>query len=142
MAQAQNGDAVKVRYTGKLHDGTIFESSEERDGLEFQLGGQQILPGVEKAVVGMSVGESKTITIAASDAYGPHRPELTVAVKRSDLPDDIEPEVGRQLVVRQPSGKASRVTVTDVDEESVTLDGNHPLAGKDLTFDLQLLEIG
>ena len=142
MAQAQNGDAVKVHYTGKLDDGRVFESSEGRDPLEVQLGGQQILPGVEKAVVGMSVGESKTVTIAASDAYGPHRPELSTVVKRAELPDDIDPEVGQQLLMRQPSGEELRVMVIDADEDSVTLDGNHPLAGEDLTFDLQLVEIG
>ena len=141
MAQAQNGDTVKVHYTGKLDDGTVFESSEGRDPLEFQLGNQQVLSGIERAVVGMNVGESKTTTIAASDAHGPHRPELAVVVKRAELPDDIEPEVGQQLLMRQPSGEALRVTVTDAGEESVTLDGNHPLAGKDLTFDLQLVEI-
>ncbi len=104
MAQAQNGDVVKVHYSGKLGDGTVFESSEGRPPLEVQLGGKRILPGVEKAVVGMSVGESKTITIAASDAYGRHRPELRVVVKRTELPDDIKPEVGQQL----PFGSGGR----------------------------------
>lgn len=141
MAQAQNGDLVKVHYTGKLDNGTVFESSEGRDPLEVQLGAQQILPSIEKAVVGMSVGESKTVTIAAGDAYGPHRPELTMVVKRSQLPDDIEPEVGQQLLMRQPSGRELRVIVAGVDEDDVTLDGNHPLAGEDLTFDLQLVGI-
>lgn len=142
MAQAQNGDTVKVHYTGKLEDGTVFQSSEGGDPLEFQLGQQQILPGIEKAVVGMDVGESKTTTIPADDALGPHRPDLVAVVPRAELPDDIQPEVGQQLLMREASGQELRVLVTDTDADSVTLDGNHPLAGRDLTFDLQLVEIG
>lgn len=141
MAPAQNGDVVKVHYTGKLDDGTVFESSDGRDPLEFQLGGKQVLPGVEKAVVGMNVGESKTTTIPASEAYGQHRPELSVVVKRTELPDHIDPEVGQQLLMRQPSGQELRVTVTDANDETLTLDGNHPLAGQDLVFDLRLVEV-
>lgn len=142
MAQAQNGDIVKVHYTGKLDDGTVFESTQGRDPLELQLGKQQVLPDIEKAVIGMNVGQSKTTTVAAIDAHGPHRPELVMVVKRAELPDDIKAEVGQQLLIRQPSGQELRLTVTDADDDSVTLDGNHPLAGKDLTFDLQLVEIG
>lgn len=141
MAQAQNGDIVKVHYTGKLDDGTIFGSSQGSDPLEFQLGQQQVLPGIEDAVVGMDVGESKTTIIPASEAHGPHRDELVVAVNRAELPDDVEPQVGQPLLMRHPNGQELRVTVTNTDDDSITLDGNHPLAGKDLTFDLELVEI-
>ncbi len=141
MAQVQNGNVVKVHYTGKLDDGSVFVSSEGRDPLEFEVGGQQVLPGIERAVVGMNVGESKTAVVPAGEAHGPHRPELVVQVKRTELPDELDPEVGQQLLVRQPTGQELTVTVTGADEESVTVDGNHPLAGKDLTFDLELVEI-
>lgn len=142
MTQAQNGDIVKVHYTGKLEDGTVVVSSEGRDPAQFELGKQQVLPGIERAVVGMNVGESKTAIIPASDAHGPHRPELVVVVRRAELPDEIKAEVGQQLLMRQPSGQELQVTVTDADDDSVTLDANHPLAGQDLTFDLELVEIG
>ena len=141
MAQAQNGDSVKVHYTGKLDDGSVFDSSVERDPLEFQLGQEQLIPGFEKAVVGMEVGQSKTVNIPADEAYGPHRQELVLEVGRSEFPDEIKPKVGEQLRMRQPDGREFRVWVTAEAEDTVTLDGNHPLAGKDLTFDLQLIEI-
>jgi peptidylprolyl isomerase len=142
MAHAKNGDIVKIHYTGKLHDGRVFASSEGGDPLEFQLGKQQVLAGIDKAVVGMNVDESKTTTIPASDAFGPRRDELVAAVKRAEFPDDIKPEVSERLLMRQANGQEMQVTVIDADDDSVTLDGNHPLAGKDLTFDLQLVEIG
>lgn len=142
MAQAQNGDIVKVHYIGTLDDGTIFGSSEGRDPLEFQLGERRVLPAIEEAVVGMNVGESKKTKIPADEAHGHHRPELVLVVKREEFPENINSEVGQQLLMRQPTGQELQVTVTNADQESVTLDGNHPLAGKDLTFELQLVEIG
>ncbi len=141
MSQAQNGDSVKVHYTGKLEDGSVFDSSVDGQPLEFQLGQEQLIPGLEKAVVGMEVGQSKTVEIPADEAYGPHRQELVLVVARAEFPDEIEPKVGEQLRVQQPDGREFQVKVTDQSDDSVTLDGNHPLAGKDLTFDLQLVEI-
>jgi peptidylprolyl isomerase len=141
MAQAQNGDNVRVHYTGKLDDGSVFDSSADGDPLEFQLGKEQLIPGFEKAVVGMEVGQSKTVKIPAGEAYGPHRQEMVLVVGRDEFPDEIEPKVGEQLRVRESDGREFQVRVTDESDDTVTLDGNHPLAGKDLTFDLQLVEI-
>ncbi len=141
MAQAKDGDSVKVHYTGKLDDGSVFDSSVDGDPLAFQLGQDQLIPGFEKAVVGMDVGQAKTITIPASEAYGPHREELVLVVGRDEFPDEIEPKVGEQLRVQEPDGREIQVRVTDESDDNVTLDANHPLAGKDLTFDLELVEI-
>ncbi|NQT15391.1 MAG: peptidylprolyl isomerase [Planctomycetes bacterium] len=142
MAQAQSGDLVKVHYTGKLDDGTVFDSSTAREPLEFKLGDDQLIPGFENAVVGMNAGESKTVKIAADEAYGPRRQEMVLVVNRAQFPDEIDPKVGEQMRMRDPNGREFRANVTDASEETVTLDGNHPLAGEDLTFDIQLVEIG
>ncbi|HID96064.1 MAG TPA: peptidylprolyl isomerase [Candidatus Latescibacteria bacterium] len=141
MAQAKNGDTVKVHYTGKLEDGTVFDTSINRDPLQFTIGGGQLIPGFEQAVVGMNPGESKTAKVPADKAYGPHLEEMVLVVDRNQFPVDLKPEVGQQLQSRQPDGRTFVVTVTDVSESSVTLDANHPLAGKDLIFDIQLIEI-
>ncbi len=141
MAQAKNGDTVKVHYTGKLNDGTVFDTSTDRDPLQFTIGQGQVIPGFEQAVVGMNSGESKTTKVSADKAYGPHRKEMVLVIERSQLPVDLKPKVGQQLQSRQADGRTIRVMVTDVSESSVTLDANHPLAGKDLTFDIQLVEI-
>jgi peptidylprolyl isomerase len=141
MAQAKNGDTVKVHYTGKLEDGTVFDTSIERDPLQFTIGEGRVIPGFEQTVVGMNPGESKTTKIPADKAYGPHRKEMVLVVDRNQFPVDLKPKVGQQLQSRQADGGAMRVTVTDVSESSVTLDANHPLAGKDLTFDVRLVEI-
>ena len=141
MAQAKKGDTVKVHYTGKLEDGTVFDTSIERDPLQFTIGEGQVIPGFEQAVVGMNPGESKTTKVPADKAYGPHRKEMVLAVDRNQFPVDLKPKIGQQLQSRQADGRTIRVTVTDVSESSVTLDANHPLAGKDLTFDIQLVEI-
>ncbi len=140
MAQAKQGDSVKVHYTGKLEDGTVFDSSEGRPPLEFKLGEGKIIPGFESGIVGMSPGDSRTITIPAEQAYGPHAQDKVLTVERSQIPADLSPKVGMQLEVRQ-QGQAIPVRVTDVSDSSVTLDANHPLAGKDLIFDTQLVEI-
>ena len=140
-AQAKDGDTVKVHYTGKLEDGTVFDTSIERDPLQFTIGEGQLIPGFEQAVVGMSPGESKTVEIPADEAYGPYREELVMVVDRDQLPEDLQPEVGQQLQIRQPDGQTILVKVIDVSESSVTLDANHPLAGKDLTFDIELVEV-
>ena len=142
MAQAKPNDTVKVHYTGRLNDGTVFDSSAEREPLQFTLGEGQVIPGFESAVLGMTAGESKTITIAADQAYGPRRDDLILAVGRDQFPADITPEVGQQLQVRQTNGDVALVTVAEVGEAAVKLDANHPLAGHDLTFDIQLVAIG
>ncbi|MFP4437813.1 MAG: peptidylprolyl isomerase [Chloroflexaceae bacterium] len=141
MAEAKQGDTVKVHYTGKLDDGTVFDTSAEREPLQFTIGQGQIIPGFEEAVVGMNEGESKTTQIPSDAAYGPHRDEMIVEVDRSQFPPNLDPEVGQQLQIRQPDGQAIVVTVTDLSDESATLDANHPLAGKDLTFDIELVQV-
>ncbi|MCW3135256.1 MAG: peptidylprolyl isomerase [Methanophagales archaeon] len=141
MAQAKPGDTVKVHYTGKLEDGTVFDTSTDRDPLQFTIGERKIIPGFEQAVVGMNPGESKTIKVPMDEAYGPHREEMVMVVDRNQLPVDLIPEVGQQLQSRQPDGQTMVVTVIGVSESSVTVDANHPLAGKDLTFDILLVEI-
>ncbi|MCE5313455.1 MAG: peptidylprolyl isomerase [Armatimonadota bacterium] len=141
MAQAKQGDCVKVDYTGKLKDGSVFDTSENREPLEFTIGGGQIIPDFELAVLGMNPGDSKTIDVPAARAYGPHHEDMVISVDRKQFPEDISPEVGEQLEIRQSGGQSAVVTVTEVNDESVILDANHPLAGKDLIFDIQLVEI-
>jgi peptidylprolyl isomerase len=141
MAQAKHGDTVKVHYTGKLEDGTVFDTSINRDPLQFTIGEGQIIPGFEQAVVGMNPGESKTTKVPADKAYGPQHKERVLLARRNQFPVDLKPEVGQKLQIRRTDGQTSVVTVTDVSESSVTLDANHPLAGKDLTFDIQLIEL-
>lgn len=141
MVQAKDGDTVKVHYTGKLEDGTVFDSSEERAPLEFTIGSGQIIPGFEQAVIGMEPGEAKTATIPPEEAYGPHREDMTLTVDRGQFPEDINPEPGQQLQIQQPDGRAAVVTVSDVSASTVTLDANHPLAGQPLTFDIRLVDI-
>ena len=141
MTEAKNGDTVKVHYTGKLDDGAVFDTSTNRDPLQFTIGKDQVIPGFEQTIIGMNPGKSKTTKIPADKAYGPHRKEMVLVVDRNQLPVDLKPEVGQQLQNRQADGRTIRVTITEVSESSVTLDANHPLAGKDLTFDVQLVEI-
>jgi peptidylprolyl isomerase len=141
MAQAKPGDTVKVHYTGKLDDGTVFDSSANRDPLEFTIGSGSIIPGFERAVVGMSKGESKTEVIPTTEAYGPYQEEMVVTIDRQQMPPEISPEVGQQLHIQQPDGNVLPVIVTDVSDGTVTLDANHPLAGENLTFDIRLVEI-
>ena len=141
MAEAKNGDTVKVHYTGKLDDGTVFDTSIDREPMQFTIGEGQLIPDFEQAAVGMNPGESKTIQIPAENAYGPHHQEMIMEVERSQFPEDLKPEVGQQLQVRQADSQDFVVTVMAVSDSKVTLDGNHPLAGKDLTFDIQLAEI-
>jgi peptidylprolyl isomerase len=140
-AQAKNGDTVQVNYTGKLADGTVFDSSVGREPLEFTLGADQVIPGFEKAVFGMKVGEKKTVTIPVDEAYGPYRDDLVAEVPREKLPEDITPEVGQQLGVKRTDGGTSIVTIISVSDNAVTIDANHPLAGKDLTFEIELVKI-
>ncbi|HYW35782.1 MAG TPA: peptidylprolyl isomerase [Balneolaceae bacterium] len=141
MAKAKNGDTVKVHYTGKLNDGSVFDSSQDREPLEFTLGEGQLIPGFEKAVEGMEVGDNTTVEIPSDEAYGERRDDLELEVAKNELPGDIDPEVGMQLQMKQQeSGQAIPVQITAVEDEKVKLDANHPLAGKDLTFDIELVE--
>ncbi len=140
MAQAKSGDTVRVHYTGRLEDGSVFDSSQGREPLEFVLGAQQVIPGFEEAVDGLSPGEERSVSIPADRAYGPRREEMVLTVGRDQFPDEIQPEVGQQLQMSQ-DGQVAIVTITGVSDADVTLDANHPLAGKDLLFDVQLVEI-
>lgn len=140
-AQAKDGDTVKVHYTGTLGDGTVFDTSLGREPLEFTLGEGMLISGFEQAVLGMKVGESKTVTIPAAEAYGPHQDDLLLTVARSQLGADLEPEVGMQLQMPQPDGGIAIVPITEVTETTITVDTNHPMAGKDLTFEIKLVEI-
>lgn len=141
MAKAKQGDTVKVHYAGRLADGSEFDSSQGAEPLRFTLGQGQVIEGFEQAVIGMKPGEAKTVDIPADEAYGPHQEEMVLKVDRSDLPAELKPEVGQQLQLRQAKGRPVVVTVTEVTDDSVTLDANHPLAGQDLTFDIELVEI-
>ena len=141
MSKAKDGDTVKVHYTGRLDDGTVFDSSVGEEPLEFTIGENDVIPGFEEGVVGMSVGDTKTITINSDDAYGPHRSDLVMEVARDQLPDDIKPEVGQLLEFRQPDGVVLPLVLTELSDDVVTLDANHPLAGKELIFDIELLEV-
>ena len=141
MTQAKMGDTVTVHYTGRLDDGTVFDTSIDRDPLNFKIGDGQLIPDFEEAVVGMSPEESKTITIPSDKAYGPHRAEMVLEVEKKHFPEDLEPRLEQQLQVSQPDGRAFVAKVTNISETTVTLDTNHPLAGKDLTFDIQLTEV-
>ena len=141
MSQAKDGDTVKVHYTGKLNDGTVFDSSVGRDPLQFTIGAKKLIAAFEQCLVGMQVGESKSITLDPDEAYGMYRQEMVAEVKRSNLPENITPEVGLMLQIKQPEGQTLQVRIAEVNDETVTLDGNHPLAGKTLTFDIELVEI-
>ena len=141
MPKAQNGDTVKIHYTGKLDDGTVFDSSVGHDPLELQIGQNQIFPKLEEAIIGMELNETKTVLVSSNDAYGPYREEMVVDVPKNSFPADINPEVGLELELVQSNNQPIIVTVLKVTDDSVTLDANHPLAGKDLTFDVQLVEI-
>lgn len=140
-AKAKNGDTVRVRYTGKFDDGTVFDCSTDRAPLKFVLGMGQVISGFEEAVIGMRAGESKTVKIPADKAYGPRREEMVVSVKRKQFPTYIKPQVGQLLEVRESDRRGILVKVTGVSESDVTLDANHPLAGFDLTFEIELMEI-
>jgi FKBP-type peptidyl-prolyl cis-trans isomerase 2 len=141
MAQATSGDTVRVHYTGTLTDGTTFDSSEGREPLEFTAGGGQVIPGFDQAVAGMEPGDTKTVEIPADEAYGPQRDEMMLQVTPDQFPEDMDPEVGQQLQLSQPDGQSVVVRVVDVQDDAVTLDANHPLAGEDLTFEITLVEI-
>ncbi len=146
MSKAKNGDAVKIHYTGRMADGKEFDTSKGSDPLSFTLGKSEVIPGFEKAVEGLAVGDTRTVEITSDQAYGPHRDEMVIKAKRSEMPEGLELKLGRQLEGRSEAegeGDAHRVnfTITGITDDEVTLDANHPLAGKDLTFDIELVEI-
>ena len=142
MAQVKQGDTVKVHYTGTLADGSVFDSSAGREPLQFTVGGGQVIPGFDAAVNGMSVGDKKTVTIPCQQAYGEMQNELVMTVPLEQVPPDLQLEVGMLLEVGGPQGELLRVRVIELTENSVILDANPPLAGKDLTFALELVAIG
>lgn len=141
MATAKAGDTVSIHYTGTLEDGSEFDSSAGREPLQFTIGSGRIIPGFEEAVIGMAPGDSKTVTIPSEEAYGPYREEMVQEVTRSSLPPELTPQIGMQLRAATASGQPVTLTVVDMSESAITVDANHPLAGKDLTFDIKLLEI-
>ena len=141
MQQVKSGDTVKVHYSGRLNDGTTFDSSEGRDPLEFKVGNGDVIKGFDEGVTGMSVGDKKTVHIPANDAYGQKDDNRIVEFPRENFPADLEPEVGMQLNMTNGSGQVIPVVIIGVGTESVTLDANHPLAGEDLIFDIELVDI-
>lgn len=141
MKAAKSGDTIKVQYTGRLDDGSIFETSEGRDPLSFTIGRGEVIPGFEDAVIGMEVGETKTAKVVAKSAFGERASGLLFDVARDSFPEDIDPEPGMVLEIRRSDGRKVPITVSKIDETTVILDANHPLAGKDLTFKITLVEI-
>jgi len=141
MSQAKAGDTVKIHYTGTLDDGSQFDSSAGRDPLEFTLGSGQVIPGFDRAVEGMAVGDQKSVRIEAQDAYGERSEQMIQEVPKSALPDDLEPREGMGLQARSGDGRIINLTVTAVGDDSITVDGNHPLAGQPLNFDIELVSI-
>ncbi len=141
MATIKEGDTVKVHYTGTIADGTVFDSSREREPLEVTLGEGKLIPGFEKAVVGMNVGDTSKVTIPSEEAYGEKREDMVIDVDRGQIPPDIKPEVGQQLQIQQKDGGAIPVVITEITDETVQLDANHPLAGQELTFEIEVVEV-
>ncbi len=141
MTTVKEGDTVRIHYVGKLEDGSVFDSSEGGASLEMKLGQREFIAGIEKAVVGMSVGEKKTVAIQAEEGYGPHRKEKVFEYDRSRLPEGFAREVGQQMQMFRADGQPVQVTIMDFSDSTVTMDCNHPLAGKDLIFEITLEEI-
>jgi len=141
MSETENNKTAKVHYTGTLSDGSVFDSSRERTPLEFTVGSGQVIKGFDDAVVDMTIGDTKTVTIPAEEAYGPRHDELVIEVDHSQFAEGVVPEIGMQLQAANGEGQPPTVvTVTAVTDDKVTLDANHPLAGEDLTFEIELLE--
>lgn len=141
MSKAKQNDTVKVHYTGKLQSGEIFDSSVDREPLEFTIGAGQLIKGFDHGVVGMEVNETKSVAIPSDEAYGPVQENLIQEVEKSQLPPEIQPAIGQTLIATGPQGEETRLVVREVKDESITVDANHPLAGQDLIFDIQLVEI-
>jgi len=141
MPHAREGDTVHIHYTGRLKDGTVFETSTRGEPLRFHIGNDELLPAIQQTVIGMEVGESRTVTVPSAEAYGPRRDDMLMSVDRDRLPDGFVPAPGMILEVHRGDGRAIPVVVTSVEDDQVTLDGNHPLAGHDLDIDINLIEI-
>lgn len=141
MDRARKGDTVSVHYTGRLEDGTVFDTTAGRDPLVFTMGNEETIPGFEEAVSGMKPGELKRVRVPAKKAYGPRREEMLMRLKRDQLPEELEPQIGERLQLNQQDGFAMVVTITDIAGSCVTVDANHPLAGKDLVFDIRLVKV-
>lgn len=141
MQQVKNGDKVKVNYHGKLRNGETFDSSEGREPLEFTVGSGQVIKGFDTGVMGMQVGDKRTVEIEVEDAYGEKNEEMIIEFPKTQFPEDMKPEVGMQLMMNNGDGQSFPVLVKDVKEETVLLDANHPLAGEELIFDIELVEI-
>ena len=141
MSQAKSGDSVKIHYAGRLDDGTLFDSSEGREPLAFTLGSGEVIPGFDNAVTGMTAGEKKRVRIEPEDAYGERNDQMVQEVPKSALPDEMTVEVGMPLQASGPDGQVVNLTVIGVAESSITVDGNHPLAGQALTFEIELVEL-
>ena len=141
MRMIKNGDTVKIHYTGKLDDGKVFDNSRERQPVEFKVGGGEVMPGIEKGVIGMETGDTKSIEIPPEEAFGPRRDELVIEVAKKELPDQITPAMGQRLQMKHPDGGHVDLIIVAVNDETITLDANHPLAGHTLFFDLELVEI-
>jgi len=141
MSQAKLGDTVLIHYTGKLADGTVFETSVGREPLQMTLGESRVIPGFEATVLGMSPGETTSTTLAAQDAFGPHKQDLVVQFSRDRMPPDIDPQVGHRMELETETGQSIEARIVEVSPEIITVDANHPLAGKDVMLDLELVEI-
>ncbi len=139
--KAENGNTVKVHYTGTLEDGTVFDSSEGREPLQFKVGSGEVIPGFDTAVMGLEAGESRTTTIPANQAYGPHMPGQIIEVPRDGIPPDFKPAIGDVVQLKDPQGKPLQATVEEINDDVVKFDANHPLAGKDLTFEVKVVAI-
>jgi FKBP-type peptidyl-prolyl cis-trans isomerase 2 len=141
VAQANEGDEVQVHYTGKLEDGTIFDSSEDGEPLSFTIGENRVIPGFEEAVTGMEPGDSKTTEVEPEQAYGEHREDMVMEMDRDQIPGEVDPEVGQQLQLRLENGQTVPVLITALGEDTVTIDANHPLAGRKLIFDIEVVDV-
>ncbi|MBN2038412.1 MAG: peptidylprolyl isomerase [Spirochaetes bacterium] len=141
MKKAENGDTIKVHYTGTLNDGTVFDTSKNREPLEFTIGSGQVIPGFDLGVIGMEINDKKTLNISCAEAYGERREELMFDVPKTDLPEGINPQVGQQLQMQNNDGQNFIVVISEINDSSIKIDANHPMAGEDLNFDIELVEI-
>lgn len=141
VAQANEGDEVQVHYTGKLEDGTVFDSSEDGEPLSFKIGENRVIPGFEQAVTGMEPGDTKTAEVEPEQAYGEHREDMVMEMDRDQIPGEVDPEVGQQLQLRLENGQTVPVLITALGEDTVTIDANHPLAGRTLIFDIEVVDV-
>jgi peptidylprolyl isomerase len=141
MSPVKKGDTVMVHYVGKLGDGTVFDNNEQREPLTFTIGSGNIIPGFEKGIIGMEVGEIKEVIVSPDEGFGDKKEDLEIPVKKSDFPDDITPSVGQRLQFKRPDGTIISVTIKRILDDDVILDANHPLAGEMLNFEIKLLEI-